>query len=283
MVFHALIRTKLEYEALTWQPWLCDTNLSCLDCLQNRSRWIITGQLGSTPLKTLRLEVDVKSYLTCSNCLILKAREKALRSTGNHPKFRALAANIPQRLQNRSSFCRKAEELPTLLPPKPQQRQNIIHFLSPPWQHSSPHEGRIATTVPGITIRVDDTNQNRWCSLTTIPSYQAYYVIYADQSTSKETRNGSAAAVVTKGSPVKPEVVNTIKSKGRTFNSYYEEEAAAMESALSWTSTNANHPSISILFCTDRKSLCQTLISSNPRLPSSSSVSLTILPFQVTI
>ena len=38
-----------------------------------------------------------------------------------------------------------------------------------------------------------------------------------------------------------------------------------MESALSWTSTNANHPSISIFFCTDSKSLCQALISSNPR------------------
>ena len=38
-----------------------------------------------------------------------------------------------------------------------------------------------------------------------------------------------------------------------------------MESALLWTSTNANHLSISILFCTDSKSLCQALISSNPR------------------
>ena len=41
-----------------------------------------------------------------------------------------------------------------------------------------------------------------------------------------------------------------------------------MESALSWTSTNANHPSNSILFCTDTKSLCDVLISSNPRISS---------------
>ena len=41
-----------------------------------------------------------------------------------------------------------------------------------------------------------------------------------------------------------------------------------MESALSWTSTNANHPLISILFCTDSKSLCEALISSNPRTSS---------------
>ena len=41
-----------------------------------------------------------------------------------------------------------------------------------------------------------------------------------------------------------------------------------MESALSWTSTNANHPSISILLCTDSKSLCEALISSKPRTSS---------------
>ena len=40
------------------------------------------------------------------------------------------------------------------------------------------------------------------------------------------------------------QVVTTIKTKGRTFTSSYEEEAAAMESALSWTLANANHHSI---------------------------------------
>ena len=38
-----------------------------------------------------------------------------------------------------------------------------------------------------------------------------------------------------------------------------------MESALSWTSTKANHPSISTLFCTDSNSLRKALISSNPQ------------------
>ena len=60
-------------------------------------------------------------------------------------------------------------------------------------------------------------------------------------------------------------VVTTIKTKEQTFNSSYEEEAAAMESELSWKLTNANHPSISRFFCTDIKSLCEALISSYPR------------------
>ena len=111
-------------------------------------------------------------------------------------------------------------------------------------------------------------DQKRQCSLTAIASYEADYTIYTDESASRGTRNGGAAAVVTRISPTQPEVVTIIKTKGRTFTSSYEEEAAAMESALSWTSTTANHPSNSILFSIDSKSLCKALISSNPRISS---------------
>ena len=38
-----------------------------------------------------------------------------------------------------------------------------------------------------------------------------------------------------------------------------------MESALSWTLTNASHHSITVLFCTGSKSLCEALISFYPR------------------
>ena len=37
MAFHGLLRSKLDYAAPAWQSWLSDTNLSCLDRLQNRS------------------------------------------------------------------------------------------------------------------------------------------------------------------------------------------------------------------------------------------------------
>ena len=97
MVFYALVRSKLDYVAPAWQPWLSDTNLSCLDRCQNRSLRLIAGQFVSTTLEALHLESDVQSYPTCSKRLILKAKEKALRSTDNHPKRIALDVNIPQR------------------------------------------------------------------------------------------------------------------------------------------------------------------------------------------
>ena len=101
----------------------------------------MAGQLESTPLGVFRLEADVQSYHTCSSRLILNASEKELHSTNDHSKRVALADDIPQRLQNRSSFRRKAEEISTLLPPALQHRQNIIHFPSPPRQHRTPYEG----------------------------------------------------------------------------------------------------------------------------------------------
>ena len=201
MTFHALVRSKFDYAAPAWQPWHSNTNLSCLDRLQNNSFRFITGQLVSTPLEALRLESDVQSYPTCSHRLILKAKEKTLRSTDDYPKHIVLDVNILQRLQNCSSFCQKAAELSTLLPPDLQHRQNIIHFPSPPWQQSSSHQGRIATFVPGITGRADATNLRCQCSLTNITSYQADYIIYTNGSASIGTRNGGITAVATRGSP----------------------------------------------------------------------------------
>ena len=116
-------------------------------------------------------------------------------------------------LRSRSCFRRKAEELSTLLPPDLQHRQNIIHFPSPPWQQSSSHTGRISTFVPGITSRADDNNIKQQCSLSNIVSYQADYVVYTDGSASGGARNRGAAAVVTRGSPLQPDVVTIIKTK----------------------------------------------------------------------
>ena len=187
MAFHALVRSKLNYAAPAWQPWLSDTNLSNLGRIQNHSLRLITGQLVSTPLEALRLEADVQSYSTCSKRLILKAKEKAQCSTDDHPKLITLDVNIRQRLQSRLSFRQKPEELSTLLPPNLQHRQNIIHFPSPPWQQNSSQTRRISTSVPGTTSRVDGNSIKQQCSVSTITSYQADYVVYTDGSGSGGT------------------------------------------------------------------------------------------------
>ena len=80
-------------------------------------------------------------YSTCSKRLILKANEKARHSTDDHPKRIALNVNMPQFLQSRSSFRRKAEELSSLLPPDIQHtdKTSFIFLL---------HHGSKAPLIP---------------------------------------------------------------------------------------------------------------------------------------
>ena len=130
MASPALVRSKRDYAAPAWQSWLPNTNLSCLDRLQNHSLRLITGQLESTPLEALRLEAHVQTYPSYSNRLILKAKEKTLSSTDDNPKRIALDVNIPQHLQNRSSFRQKAEELSTFLPLDRPSTQTKHHSFS---------------------------------------------------------------------------------------------------------------------------------------------------------
>ena len=99
-----------------------------------------------------------------------------------------------------------------------------------------------------------------------IALYQANFTICTDGSAAEGTRNGGTAVVITRRPPTQFEVLTIIKTKSRTFTSSYVEEAVAMESTLTWISTTANHPSTTILICTDSKSLCETLLSSNPRM-----------------
>ena len=157
MAFHALVRSKLNYAAPAWQPWLSKNNLTNLDCLQNCSLRLITGQLVSTPLEALRLEADVQSYSTCSKPLILKANEKARRTTEDHPKRIALNVNIPQRLQVAPVSVEKQKNFRLSCHLIFNTEKTSFIFLL--------HHGNNATLipdesppVPGITSRGDDNN-----------------------------------------------------------------------------------------------------------------------------
>ena len=102
-------------------------------------------------------------------------------------------------------------------------------------------------------------------SLKHIASYQTDYTIYIDGSAAERTSNECTAAFITKGPSTQPtELLASIKIKNRTCTSSCEEEASAMESTLTWISTIANHQSLTILFCTGNKYLCETLMSWNP-------------------
>ena len=204
--FHAFVHSKLGYATPAWQPWLSNTNITSLDCLQIQALRLITGQLVSTPLETLRLESGVQSYYTESKRMVVWAREKCLCTAADRPKRLALQNGILQRIVNHSSFCCKATELSTILPEELSHLQVINLLPSPPWLASPFCTNQVCSTIPGISGRNDQPTHKLHKGLEHISSYQVDYTIYTDGSASAGTRNGGAAAIISTGSPTQPTV-----------------------------------------------------------------------------
>ena len=267
-LFYALVRSKLDYAAPAWQPWLSNTNMDRLERLQNKGLRIISGQLISTPVEALRSDTGVSSYRTTSNRKSLCAREKALRSEPDHPKRIIIETAVQQRLASRSSWRRQVGELAVSLPPEVSNRKPIRHFTTPPW----------ATSIPSVTVHnnlADVIGRNASAedlkskSLEVIRSATADIVIYTDGSADAGTRNGGSAMVATRGDPAGPTIITTMKKRGSQLTCSYEEEVEAMLLALNWIADNNNYQGSRVLICTDSKSLCDAILSFNKNLQSS--------------
>ena len=127
---------------------------------------------------------------------------------------------------------------------------------------------QVSSTISGLFGRDNPPVHKLEKSLEHILSYQVDYTIYTDSSASAGTRNSGAAAIISTGSPTQPTVASIIKIKGRAFTSSYDEEIAAMEAALQWTSTNANFVQTSIFVSRNSQSLFEALSSCHPRTTS---------------
>ena len=46
--YQAIVKSKLDYPAPAWRPWLSDTQFNKLEVVQNRALCLITGQTKST-------------------------------------------------------------------------------------------------------------------------------------------------------------------------------------------------------------------------------------------
>ena len=261
----AYVRTKMDYAAPAWQPWLSNTNMTRLEALQNRALRIVTGHLVSTPLDALRKEANVNSYSTTSKQLILKAREKALRNTDDHPKRIALNAHVPQRLQSRSNWRRKAIELAVALPETLNHRQQTNQFTVAPWVVDDCNNCTIHRSIPDISSRADSIDLKSQMSISHIDNFGADYIIYTDGSARAGSTNGGSAVVVTQGPAQHSVTIATIKNRGCHFTSSFDEELAALTHALQWV-IDQHLSNTTILICTDSKSLCDALAGRNVRV-----------------
>ena len=194
--------------------------------------------------------------------MILMSYEKALRSPADHPKRLALEEAVPRKRGNqRTSWVLRARELAGLLPEGADDRLPLDFFPIAPWEDLG--APRVHSKMPGMAGRDDDKTTKLEACLRRISStstdFNSTITIYTDGSATGGTRNGGAAAVVTRGDPANPEVLQTLQQRGRTQTSSYEEEFMAMEMALRWVLKFSNNIDDSILICTDSQCLCNVL------------------------
>ena len=101
----------MDYGAAAWQPWICDTNVKTLERANQKALRMVTGQSVGTPVEAIRAEAGVPSFATVRKRNILTAKEKALRSSEDHPARIAVSSkNIEQRL-NRQGLRHTADQL----------------------------------------------------------------------------------------------------------------------------------------------------------------------------
>ncbi len=98
-------------------------------------------------------------------------------------------------------------------------------------------------TMEGVSRRKTGTHEpppTAETCLQTIRLLDGQLTIYTDGSTSAGTKDGGAGVIVTRGDPADPTILHQSHVPGTAFTSSFAEEAATMQLALEWATTN--HP-----------------------------------------
>ena len=299
-VFMATFRSILDYAGSSWQPFLSETQLKKLDTCQNKALRLITGQYSSTPVEALRLESGVEFYPTTSKNLIAISREKADRVDPEHPRHMALRPENPVAHRTaRQSWRKKSDEILAPLPHSKYPKQPIrkreetpelsqqyhqpteraknwtVHTALAGQDGAPPYNPASYFTAPGpVTSTVtrptffdldgpsNGSNQSKSeMAIRIIDRYDSCIQAYTDGSCTAGMEDGGAAAVITRGSARNPQVIKTIKKRGKKYTCSFDEELTAMGLALDWIS---QYFCMKAVVCTDCKSLLQAIESETP-------------------
>ena len=265
-IYVAFCRSVFDYAAISWQPWLADSNILKLERAQNRCLRIITGQAKSTHVEALRIESEIPSYGSIMKANIMKGREKALRAVEDHPRRECLInqprLERPAPGQPRRNCRNRAIDLSVDLPPAEEPRIPLLPRATEPWRIGT---GRvnIHPQLPGITNKDDEPKICQEAAYARIVQLNTDIVVYTDGSASGGLTEGGAAAVITEGDPRHPDVIDKRQQRGAYHTCSYSEEEDAMGLALDWLE---EHLPQSAQIITDSQSLCDALVNYNPAL-----------------
>ena len=254
-IYQTFIRSKLDYAAAAWQPWLSHSSVRELEVVQNQALRMVTGHMAKAPTDATRLETGVPDYWTIVDRLCVKSVEKAMRLPTDHPRYEAWeGAVIPK--NQRPSWKLKCDALLKKMPVEAQNRCQIDMYACPPWKQT---EMEIFINMPGIIDREDPGPKKKAATIARLDSFNADFTVYTDGSASAGCAKGGAAAVVTRGTAENPVVLKELKTKGAAFTSSYEEELSAATMAVDWIKEADVDEFCTIVLATDSQSLCSAL------------------------
>ena len=216
-VYVSQIRSKMDYAAAGWQPWLKKTNMDLLERVQNKALRIVTGNVQKTRCEAIRLEANTPAYKTLSDRNCLRAREKAVRLDVKHPRKIALDEAVEKRTGKDSWVSRSTELQKTHQIPAMGAKEPLSYFNRPPWD--SPANLTIKSSIPLIT-RKDSNEVKVAATFKEIRDSDPEITIYTDGSATDGTRNGGAGIIITEGDPADPEALETFTIKGAAYTSH---------------------------------------------------------------
>ncbi len=113
-----------------WQPWAATSRIEQLERCQNKTLRVVTGQLRSTLVETVRREAGICSSATASKRATAVAYEKARWLPPDHTRRQILAAPSRHRIKRRSA----AQAATRHLPAKLAHSAPIASPFSCPWE-----------------------------------------------------------------------------------------------------------------------------------------------------
>jgi ribonuclease HI len=276
-LYHAYVRSQLDYAGPGWQPWLSDSNRMQLERAQNKALRRVTGQMRNSPVEALRYGAGVPTFDTQMKRNCLKSTELARRLPSSHPRRIALDRAVPRR-NDRTSWAHQGNALTTEhIPQSAEDRLAVTHFVRPPW--NSAHSITINSMLEGVSGRHDDQEKIRAAAEAIVSNWTGDLIIYTDGSAVEGCRQGGAAAVV--HMLTDPPRTEVIMRKGAEFTSSFEEESQAMLAAANWIQENCDHRSRALIL-TDSQSVCRALQGAGHEIDHLR-MALEALPVEVTI
>ena len=258
-LYTAFIDSIWKYAGFAWLASAAKSHILRLERAQNRALRMVTGQHMATPVEALRQECGLPGIDTEIKRILAKSAEKAVRLTDDHPRKIAFSSGVRQTIK-RKNWRAEATRLQQLLPQEITPRVDIRNYDTEPWLEAKCLQ--VCPELEGVVSRLDRDEIKREAAMRRIRQVAADRVIYTDGSAMSGIRWGGNAVVVTRGDPEEPDVLDTILNRGSLFTCSYEEEVAAMGTAVQWVRDHCDR-NWSVLICTDSQSLCMALRSFN--------------------